>query len=223
MQKRTIRRALRKVGHVLGVVAGAIGLTLLFFLVLPILQAIQDRGEQKETLNLPAPGVQEPPPPPPPEEEPEDEPEEEEKQLELSQDDAPLDLNELNLALSDGFGTGFGSGAGFARRLSSLGSGDGGDDEPISFRDLDQKPRAVYQANPVLSARAKKKTPGTVYILFSVDERGRVQNPVVQSSTDPVFERPALAAIKKWKFEPGKKDGKPVSFRMRVPITFPKS
>ena len=35
-------------------------------------------------------------------------------------------------------------------------------------------------------------------------------------------ERPALAAVKKWKFEPGKKGGEPVRFRMRVPITFPK-
>jgi protein TonB len=44
----------------------------------------------------------------------------------------------------------------------------------------------------------------------------------VQQSTDPVFERPALAAVKQWRFEPGKRNGKPVRFRMRVPITFPK-
>ena len=34
-------------------------------------------------------------------------------------------------------------------------------------------------------------------------------------------EKPALAAIKQWKFEPGKRSGQPVRFRMRVPITFP--
>jgi len=44
----------------------------------------------------------------------------------------------------------------------------------------------------------------------------------VQNSTDPIFEGPALAAIKQWKFEPGKRKGEPVRFRMRVPITFPK-
>jgi protein TonB len=43
----------------------------------------------------------------------------------------------------------------------------------------------------------------------------------VQSSSDPVFEAPSLAAVKQWKFEPGKRNGKPVRFRMRVPITFP--
>jgi len=43
---------------------------------------------------------------------------------------------------------------------------------------------------------------------------------VVQQSPDPVFDRAALDAIKKWKFEPGKRNGKPVRFRMRQPITF---
>ena len=32
----------------------------------------------------------------------------------------------------------------------------------------------------------------------------------------------ALKAVKQWKFEPGKRKGKPVQFRMRVPITFQK-
>jgi protein TonB len=66
----------------------------------------------------------------------------------------------------------------------------------------------------------RRKAPGTVYIVFLVDEEGRVQNPVVQQSPDPVFDRAALDAIKKWKFEPGKRNGKPVRFRMRQPITF---
>jgi protein TonB len=49
-----------------------------------------------------------------------------------------------------------------------------------------------------------------------------VENPLVQSSSNPAFEAPALAAVKQWKFEPGKRNGEPVRFRMRVPITFPK-
>ncbi len=32
----------------------------------------------------------------------------------------------------------------------------------------------------------------------------------------------ALTAVKQWKFEPGKRNGKAVRFRMRVPISFPK-
>ena len=44
---------------------------------------------------------------------------------------------------------------------------------------------------------------------------------MVQKSSDPVFETPALAAVKQWKFEPGKRNGQAVRFRMRVPINFP--
>lgn len=50
---------------------------------------------------------------------------------------------------------------------------------------------------------------------------GRVTDAVVQTSSDPIFERPALAAVRKWKFEPGRRDGRPARFRMRVPVTFP--
>jgi protein TonB len=68
----------------------------------------------------------------------------------------------------------------------------------------------------------RKQAPGTAYILFVVDAQGRVENPQVQKSSDPVFEKPALAAVKQWRFEPGKRNGQPVRFRMRVPVTFPK-
>ena len=59
-------------------------------------------------------------------------------------------------------------------------------------------------------------------LIFIVNERGRVERPIVQKSSNPAFERAALDAIKKWRFEPGKRKGEAVSFRMRVPITFPK-
>ena len=52
---------------------------------------------------------------------------------------------------------------------------------------------------------------------------GRVENAKVRSSTDPIFERPALKAVRKWQFEPGRSGGKAVSTRMMIPITFPKS
>ncbi len=35
-----------------------------------------------------------------------------------------------------------------------------------------------------------------MYIIFIVDQNGRVENPIVQKSTDPIFEAPALAAVK---------------------------
>jgi protein TonB len=59
-------------------------------------------------------------------------------------------------------------------------------------------------------------------VLFVVDEHGKVENMTVQSSSDKSFEGAALSAVKQWKFEPGRRNGQAVRFRMRVPITFPK-
>ncbi|MBU0755684.1 MAG: energy transducer TonB [Planctomycetes bacterium] len=103
-----------------------------------------------------------------------------------------------------------------------MASGKGDVDALFSMSDLDQSPRTLYQPGPMMNAAVRKKVPGKVNIIFVVDREGKVKNPQVRSSTDPIFEKPALAAVKQWKFEPGKKNGKPVQFRMFVPITFPK-
>jgi protein TonB len=47
-----------------------------------------------------------------------------------------------------------------------------------------------------------------------------VRNPQVEKSTNPAFERPALDAVRQWKFEPGTRNGQRVEFKMRQPITF---
>jgi protein TonB len=75
----------------------------------------------------------------------------------------------------------------------------------------------------VVEAPLRKRVPATVHVLFVVAPDGRVESPLVQKSTDAMFERSALAAVKQWRFEPGKKNGEAVRFRMRVPITFPES
>jgi protein TonB len=91
----------------------------------------------------------------------------------------------------------------------------------FSLADLDQQPRAVFQTPPNYPADLRKrKVEGTVYVVFIVDQNGRVVNPRVEKTTHPAFERPALEAIKNWKFEPGVKAGQKVHFKMRVPITF---
>lgn len=195
-------------------------MTLVFFLVLPMIQAISAREANDEimvdvdTPNLP------PPPPPTPEEEPEPEPEEEEPPPELNEEPQPLDLSQLELALNPSFGGG-GWGADFTLELDNIAGSAEAMDEIFSLADLDQKPRAIYQPSPSVSDRVRRKAPGTAYVLFIVNADGGVENARIQSSTDPIFERPALEAVKQWKFEPGRRKGEPVSFRMRVPITIP--
>jgi protein TonB len=207
--------------HRLWVVLGAALLTMLFFIILPLMQTIGDSPvadmmlQSVDTANVP--------PPPAPEPEKEKEPEEEPPPPALAEEAPPLDLSQLELALNPGFGDGgFGAAGDFAVKLNTVVSQSEGSDAIFSMADLDQKPRVIHQPGPTLDGAARKKTPGTVYILFIVDQRGRVENPVIQQATDPVFEKPALAAVKQWKFEPGKRNGEAVRFRMRVPVTFPK-
>ncbi|MEP9409832.1 MAG: energy transducer TonB [Candidatus Brocadia sp.] len=203
------------------VVLGAVGFTLIFFFVLPLIQSIS-RPPVTDLMvqNVNTASI---PPPPPPEEKPEDKPEPEEPPPELKEEISPLDLSQLELALDPGFSEGWVSGD-FAVNLKTIDSNAERDnlDALFSLADLDQKPRVIYQPGPILDKQMRKKAPGTVYILFVVDQNGRVEKPMVQSSSDPVFEKPALDAVKQWKFEPGKRHGRPVRFRMRVPISFPK-
>lgn len=219
----SVVKILRGLGRrILGTLGAAI-MTLAFFLVLPLMQAIGGGPKHDmdiatfDTANLP------PPPPPPVEEEPEEEEQEEEQAPELTEEAQPLDLSQLELALNPGFSESW-MGADFSVQLNAVGGKKGGGlEELFSLSDLDQRPRATYQPSPALSAKIRKRAPGTVYILFIVDERGRVVKPKVQKSTDPIFERSALNAVKQWKFEPGMRNGQPVRFRMRVPISFPKA
>jgi protein TonB len=202
------------------VVLGALGLALLFFLVLPFMQVISEPPEEDLVLQ-PMDTADVPPPPPPPEEEPEEEPEPEDTPPELQEEAKPLDLSDLELAIEPGFSDGW-AGADIAANLNTVVSDAGTVDDIFSMADLDQKPRIIYQPGPSVSGAVRQKTPGKVEIIFIVDKRGRVENPIVRKSSDPIFEKPALAAVRQWKFEPGKRNGKPVPFRMRVPITFPK-
>jgi periplasmic protein TonB len=216
-------RILHETIHRLLVVVGASALTLGVFLVLPLLASLSAPAGPDTTLQTVS-TTDLPPPPPPPEPEPEkeDEPEEPPEPPELVEETPPLDLSQLELALNAGMGGGFATGD-FALRLPTEGEeGKKSAESIFSLADLDQRPRVIHQPSPTVPPQLKAKAPANVYIIFTVDQRGRVENPAVQSSSDPAFEQPALAAVRQWRFEPGKRGGEPVRFRMRVPITFPK-
>lgn len=200
------------------VLAGACFLTLVFFLILPLMQTLAKPPEEDlilqsvDTAKLEAPD-------PPPEIEEEEPEQQEEQPPELAEEAPPLDLSQLELALNPG-GGGSMMGADFAVSLKTFSSGAQSSDTLFTVAELDQKARPIYTPSPTVTAAMRKKMPGKVYIIFIVDENGRVQNPKIQSSSDPVFEEAALKAIKKWKFEPGKRAGKPVRYRQRLPIVF---
>jgi protein TonB len=215
----------REVRYYLWVVLGAGALTIAFFIILPLMQTISKPPPWDLIVTGVDLGQTEPPPPSPQAEQQEPEPESEDKPPELTEaDTAPLDLSMLEIALNPGFSSGWMGSGDFAVKLDTImsTSNDENVNEIVSFADLDQKPRIINQTSPILSQKLRQKTPASVTIIFIVDEKGHVMEPHVKSSSDSAFEKPALDAVKRWVFEPGKKSGKAVRFRMLVPISFPK-
>lgn len=201
------------------VLLGAGGLTVCCFMVLPLMQALGKAPDKDLILQSVDTAKLEAPEPPPEIEEPEPE-EQEEQQPELTEEAPPLDLSQLELALNPGVGGGMMAGD-FAVNLKTVAaSGSQSEGGTFTIAELDQKPRIIYSPAPRITKIMRKKMPGKVYIIFIVDENGRVKSPKVQSSSDQVFEAEAVTAVKKWKFEPGKRGGKAVRSRMRLPLVF---
>jgi len=141
--------------------------------------------------------------------------------------DASLGALADALAGNGAGGGDFASGVDFASGGRIGGTGKGGAlgdvmEKTFSVAEIDQKPRATVQANPVYPPEMRhRKVEGVVTILFVCDANGKVVNPIVEKSSHPAFEKPALDAVKQWRFEPGIKAGKRVACKMRVPIRFP--
>jgi protein TonB len=92
---------------------------------------------------------------------------------------------------------------------------------PVDASLLDNPPQTRVQTAPAYPPNARATgLGGEVWVEFAVDESGRVLHPRVVRSNDPIFDEPTLRAVAKWRFEPGRKSGRPVSFRMIVPVTY---
>jgi TonB family protein len=86
---------------------------------------------------------------------------------------------------------------------------------------LDQPPRATVQGPPRYPAALRKKNvSGEAVVEFIVNAQGGIAWTNVVSATHPDFGDAAAEAIRKWKFSPAIRAGKPVAVRMRVPIAF---
>ena len=91
----------------------------------------------------------------------------------------------------------------------------------VSSAGLDNPPRTRAQLSPVYPAEARRNgRAGEVTVEFVVDEAGHVLDPHVLRSNDPIFDEPTLRAVAKWRFEPGRKNGRVVRFRMAVPVAY---
>ena len=105
--------------------------------------------------------------------------------------------------------------------VGEIGSAGGGRLAIFSPVDLDRVPRAKVQIPPEYPYAMKQSgAGGTVLVEFEVDATGRVVRAEALNYTDREFAEPALRAVRKWRFEPGRRHGKAVPFRMTIPIEF---
>ncbi len=91
----------------------------------------------------------------------------------------------------------------------------------VELSQLDQVPIPKYQAKPVYPVELKRShSEGMVLVDFIVDAEGNVRNAAAAHSSNRGFEESAVAAVSRWKFKPGRKDGHAVATHMQVPIVF---
>lgn len=204
-------------GLAMGIALGC-GLAGLLFCILPFSHLVNKPQSTVElrkagTIELPPPEQEENAPPPEIEEQrpPESTPE---PQLAETQQAVPLSADLEVAAGSGGALAGFGE----VRALTAV---ETVEQDALDIADLEKRPEAVSQAPPQYPSELRKaKIEGSVTLVFIIDEEGRVEDPRVENSTRPEFEKPALEAIRKWRFRPGEKDGKAVRTYVRKPIAF---
>jgi TonB family protein len=98
----------------------------------------------------------------------------------------------------------------------------------ISALGADPVTSSLIQPPTVLSQKAaiypfemwRRHITGEVMVDFTVNEKGRVEHPIVVMSTNPTFDEYAVDAAVTWKFKPGLRDGKAVATHLRQPVEF---
>lgn len=183
-------------------------------LALPISQWITDIRDKSITdinvVELKPPELIDTPPPPeeiPPENEIEDVKEERE----------PLTLEQLEISMNADL-------SGLSSSTFTVPTIDVGsqiDELVYELSDLTRAPRPIRQPAPVYPPELRRAgIEGTVVLMFHVRSDGSTAKITVTKSDNPGFNEQAIRAVRRWRFEPGEKDGKAVTCRVRIPIPF---
>ncbi|HSM88139.1 MAG TPA: energy transducer TonB [Candidatus Limnocylindrales bacterium] len=122
---------------------------------------------------------------------------------------------------SNGVGVGGGIGSGDG---GGVGSGHGGPGVGSGIFHIGNgvgAPRPIYVPDPEFSDEARKaKYQGVVVLDIIVGADGRVHNPRLVRSLGMGLDEKAIEGVKVWKFEPARKDGRPVAVEMQVEVSF---
>ncbi len=87
--------------------------------------------------------------------------------------------------------------------------------------ELDQKPKLVRPIQPAFPYKMSQAgIEGDVTVEFSIDAAGKVTDARILRSSDKEFEASTLAAVSKWQFAPGQKEGQSVTTRVSQLIKY---
>lgn len=198
-------------------VAVGVSITALVFCLLPFSHMVNKPGRTLElrktsAVDVPPQADEQAPPPELESEKPPEAPQA--PQLADAPQSIPLSAD-LDVAAGSG-----GALAGFGD-VRSMTKAESTQQDAFDVADLEKRPEAVSQAAPAYPAELRKaRIEGVVTLVFVLSEEGRVEEPRVESSSRPEFEKPALEAIRKWRFKPGMKDGRSVRTYIRIPMRF---
>jgi protein TonB len=121
-----------------------------------------------------------------------------------------------------GIGSGPGGGVGSGRG-PGYGPGSGGNMGGGAYRIGGgvSSPTVIFKVEPEYSEEARKaKFQGTVILFVVVDEKGNPRDLKVIRPLGLGLDQKAIEAVEKWKFNPGKKDGKPVPVQATIEVNF---
>lgn len=84
------------------------------------------------------------------------------------------------------------------------------------------EPKLKRQVNPEFPREALDKgVSGVVIVAYTVDAEGRTQDVRVESAQPPeIFDRAAIAAVRRWRYEPATVDGVPTETQLQMKIRF---
>lgn len=132
-------------------------------------------------------------------------------------------------AASNGTGSGGGIGSGNGAGVGTgsgggVGPGEGGGFGGGIYHVGDHGlilPVALYKPEPEYSDEARRaRLSGEVLVQLIIDENGRTRDFKVVRSLGLGLDEEALKAVKKWRFKPAMKDGKPVAIAGEVHVGF---
>ena len=91
----------------------------------------------------------------------------------------------------------------------------------MSEKDAYAPPRLTRYVAPQFPAGFDSAgQPGGAEVAVIIDTAGRVTDARTLSATSPALGAPALAAVKRWRFSPGRRDGQLIGMSFIFPVVF---